>query len=48
MMYEKMVETLGTYSMKRFTFYSLSATVVKQIFSMNCHKKPMLGAYFEG
>jgi len=39
---------LGTYSMKRFTFYRLSARVVKQIFSRNCNKKPMLGAYFSG
>jgi hypothetical protein len=39
---------LGTYSMKRFTFYRLSARVVKQILSNNCNKKPMLGAYFEG
>jgi hypothetical protein len=39
---------LGTYSMKRFTFYRLWARVVKQILSKNCYKKPMLGAYFEG
>ena len=38
---------LGTYSMKRFTFYPLSTRVVKQIFSKNYGKNPMLGAYFE-
>jgi hypothetical protein len=42
-----MAEILGTYSMKRFTFYPLCTRVVKQIFSKNYGKKPMLGAYFE-
>ena len=47
-MNEKTAETLGTHSMKRFTFYRLSAKLVKQILWKNCSKKPMLGAYFEG
>jgi len=42
-----MAEILDTYSMKRFTFYPLSTRVVKQIFSKNYGKNPMLGAYFE-
>jgi hypothetical protein len=46
-MYEKWRKSRDTYSMKRFTFYRLWARVVKQIFSTNYNKKPMLGAYFK-